>query len=311
MRCDTVTGMSTAERDLAELARGQGGVFSRTQVAAVGLSRSAVAHRLNTGRWVVVQGRILAASSSELGAGARLWAAILTAGPRTVLSHRSAGQLWQLGVCDDGPVELITTARRTPTITGAVVRRRVLEPDEVTELRGLAVTSRERTLLDCLATLPLADAEALLDQAWRHGLITPPALRGCVEQWRGRVGTEQLRLLADEMRSTRAWEPYTRLAHTLQTAGVRGWGRDVHVPTPDGVLLVRLGFPRSRLAVHVGDRYRPDGAVDGERQNALSRVGWRVVHVRWFDAMHDRRRSVELVREGLEIARANGVIGAP
>lgn len=286
--------MSTvgAELELAETAQAQGGVFSRAQARAAGFSLSAVAHRLERGRWVVVHGRVLAASTTVLGESGRLWSALLVAGPASVVSHSSAGALWGLGVAAPAVVELTTTAGRTPAVPGALVRRRPLTPQDVSRVDGIPVTSRRRTALDCLATLPAAEAGVLLDRCWRAGIVTPVLMAQACQDRHGSTGVEQLRLLADGPLTLDAWFPTERLAAALRRAGVRGW--HVHHEVAPGVV-APLVFPAERLAVLVGDRLPARRRRDDELHAALLLAGWAAVVLDWHVAAWEPVRAVTVL----------------
>lgn len=292
-----------AERDLAAFARAQGGVFTRAQATAAGLTRGTVAHRLGTGRWLRLHPQVLVAATSAVDVTGRRWAALLAAGPRSVLSHRTAAALWGLPVAELDVIELTTSAGRTPSVSGAVVRRRRLGAADVEVRHGLGVTSRWRTLVDCLASVDFGEAEALLDRAWRSGLIKPGGLRIEVAARTGCAGTDQLRQLADELGLRRGWDGVGRLSGVLRRAGVSGWSHDVQVATPNGAQQVALGFSAQRLALDVGRRVaRTDprsAPADDTWSNALQLADWRVLRIPWHATVHDQRRTLELVRRAI------------
>lgn len=74
----------------------QDGVISRAQALAFGLSASAIATRLRRGHWQRMLPGVYATFSGGPARRGQLWAAILRAGPRAVLSHRTAAELWGL-----------------------------------------------------------------------------------------------------------------------------------------------------------------------------------------------------------------------
>jgi hypothetical protein len=79
-------------------------------------------------------------------------AAVLAAGLRAVLSHRSAAALWRIRDTARANVEVITAReRRRPGIDS---RRTALPADEVTVERGIPITTPARTLLDLAEVLP-------------------------------------------------------------------------------------------------------------------------------------------------------------
>jgi len=89
------------QRDLLRL---QQGVISRRQALAAGLTVKAIGVRLGSGRWQRLQPGVYTTFSGEPPRTAVLWAAVLRAGPRSVLSHQTAAELHGL---TDAPAPLI------------------------------------------------------------------------------------------------------------------------------------------------------------------------------------------------------------
>src|SRR3954465_9223696 len=128
-----------------ELAGDQFNRISRTQLTEIGMSEDAIAHRVATGRWVIVEEGVLAiAPVLEHDPWGRWMAATLTA-PGTVLSHASAAAAWGL----------LAAPRNFETVTrpgsggprrhgGTLVFRSATLAGECTTLRGIAITRIER-----------------------------------------------------------------------------------------------------------------------------------------------------------------------
>ena len=186
-------------------------------------------------------------------------------------------------------MELTTSAGRTPTVPGALVRRRPLGPEDVVQVHGVPVTSRVRTALDCLATLPVVEAGLLLDRCWRAGLVTPLRLAEVAEARRGRTGVAQLRLLAEGPLADQVWFPVERLAAVLRRAGVRGWVLH-HLVTPG--VLTPLAFPAERLAVLVAARLPEQRLRDREQCTSLELAGWSTLVLDWHVAALDPPRAL-------------------
>lgn len=80
----------------AALLRRQSGVLARRQALDAGLTDKAIAVRLRSGRWQRLHAGVYAAFSGEPPRAARLWAAVLRAGPAAALSHHTAAELYGL-----------------------------------------------------------------------------------------------------------------------------------------------------------------------------------------------------------------------
>lgn len=75
------------------LLEAQHGVIARWQAADAGLSINTIEARLRSGRWRSPQRGVYAIFTGEPPRIALLWAAVLRAGPRAILSHESAAEL--------------------------------------------------------------------------------------------------------------------------------------------------------------------------------------------------------------------------
>ena len=151
--------------DVPEEARRQDGVFTRSQARAAGWGDRAQRRLIRQGLWVPVAGPVLRHHEVEPGPWQLARAVHLTGG--LVVSHATAGLLWQLAV----PAALHGTGHveRRPSrcgSTGSRSRRGCAEhsrPD---------VTSPERTLRDLLCSLREDVGVEMLTDAFRRGLLT-------------------------------------------------------------------------------------------------------------------------------------------
>jgi predicted transcriptional regulator of viral defense system len=155
------------DRTIARLATKQHGVVSRRQLEAIGLGRGAVAHRVSAGRLHRVHRGVYAVGHRVLTVDGKRMAAVLAAGPGAVLSHASAASLWE--------IRPSAAARIDVTVRGAggrakrpglrIHRAASLRDDELTQHRGIRVTTVARTLLDLASSLPGRALERALDEA--------------------------------------------------------------------------------------------------------------------------------------------------
>ena len=149
-------------------------------------------------------------------------AAVLAAGRRAVLSHRSAAALWGLRATVRARVEVTVprTLRSRPAIEVHVSR---LADDEMTLLRGIPVTTPARTLLDLAAVLGARHVERAINEAEVLRLTDPTPLGDLVERHSGCRGTATLRrILATQTLGatiTRS-ELEDRFLHFLGDAGL-------------------------------------------------------------------------------------------
>ncbi|HTF48443.1 MAG TPA: hypothetical protein VK735_13420 [Pseudonocardia sp.] len=84
----------------------QHGVLDISQLRGFGVTWAAVRAQILAGRWQAVLPRVYATFSGPLPREARVAAALLYAGPASVLSHRTAAELWGMRPESPGPVHV-------------------------------------------------------------------------------------------------------------------------------------------------------------------------------------------------------------
>jgi very-short-patch-repair endonuclease len=200
---DGVSGVVLVEeRDdaaVARIAAAQHGVVSRAQLVAVGLGRSAIAHRLSNARLHRVhRGVYLVGHPVPTRFGPHA-AALLSCGDGAVLSHQTAAALW--GFADDqGPgIDVTVAGRDCGTRTGIRAHRvRRLHPSDRTRKSLLPITAPTRTLLDLAEAVPQRHLERAIAEALVRRLTTEAKLERLLEGSPGRRGSRALRSLLDQ-----------------------------------------------------------------------------------------------------------------
>ena len=192
------TGPSSAEIDRAAagLAGRQHGMVARWQLLELGMTETMVKTRLRHGGLHRFHRGVFAYGHRSITVESRWMAAVLAFGPRAVLSHRSAGQLWGL-VPRSRIAPEVTRPSRAGHRPHLVVHEAVLPGDEIVRVRGIPVTSVPRTMFDLAGMLSVRDVE----RAWnemevrehRDRLSVPTLL----ERYLGRKGSLLLARLAD------------------------------------------------------------------------------------------------------------------
>ncbi|MGH2994383.1 MAG: type IV toxin-antitoxin system AbiEi family antitoxin [Solirubrobacterales bacterium] len=125
-------------------------------------------------------------------------AAVLSAGPDAVLSHRTAARLWGIRVPQPAAIEISVPIGRRPRSRGIVAHRRVrLGSDEITTRHGIPVTRPVRTLIDIATCTSRETLEAAVNDADKLQLTNPEALRRALDQRPREPGTAILRDLLD------------------------------------------------------------------------------------------------------------------
>jgi very-short-patch-repair endonuclease len=214
-------------------------------------------------------------------------AAVLTAGPRAVLSHRSAAQLW--GLLPESPIEIeLTRPTRYRSQNGLRAHCSSLLPDEVTAVEGIPVTSVPRTLFDLAGLAPERQLERAFNESEVRNLTDKLSIPDLLERYPRRPGAGALRRItankAASLGITRN-DFEERFIALLDAAGLPR-------PRINADLHVRGRFVEAdclwqvqRVIVELDGRGAHGTArafeKDRERDRLLLVEGWRVMRVTW------------------------------
>jgi hypothetical protein len=169
----TICAQRANDRDdqvIAALASRQGGVVSRKQLLARGISARSIGHRIKIGRLRVIHRGVYAVGHDAIPIRGRLCAALLVAGPGAALSHRTAAHVLALLPSMPQFVEVTTTNRAPRNRRGLVFHHANTLP--TTRRHQLPVTTPIRTLRDLAATRPTAEVERAASEALVLALVT-------------------------------------------------------------------------------------------------------------------------------------------
>jgi hypothetical protein len=164
----------------------QSGVISRAQGAEFGLAGEEMRNRVRFADWQRIQRGVYATFSGDLQREARLWAALLRAGPEAVLSHQTAAELYGLFKQPSPLIHLTVPATNNPVkhgrIPGVVVHRsRIIEATRHPALLPPR-TRVEHTVLDLIADMnDPADRYDLICRAVGSRLTTAARLREALD----------------------------------------------------------------------------------------------------------------------------------
>lgn len=279
---------------VADLATGQHGVASRGQLERLGLTGAAIDGRVKARRLHVLHPGVYAVGHRNVGRKGRMLAAVLACREGSVLSHRSAAELWGLRQAHRGPVEVTTPTPRRDT-QGIRTFSSLLPFDEVTERDRIPVTTVARTLLD-LGRVVSADQVAwALNEADVLRLADATPLAGLLDRYPRRRGTAAIRRLVNERQAG------DRITHSEMERLFFAFIAKHRLPQPVmngwvGGFEVDAHWPAARLAVELDSRsfhLTPRAfEADRERDRILTLAGWRVVRVTYR----------QLTRQGARLA---------
>lgn len=286
-RFSAVGGETLAGMEWSDLTRRQGGFTSRRQLLAAGVASGRIDCLLRAGRLeaTAVAG-LYRAAGAPWAADSDAWFAVLAT--NSPLSYLSAARWWDVPVPEDGWIHVTRPERRRlEWPRGVRVHRVQLDPSAVVEHRGLLVTSRVETLLDCLGWLSPGTARGLADRAVQQGWLRTADIERRLEDQPGRWGNRQLRRLLGQFARGADAESERRLHRLLRSAGITGWVPQLPVVIGGQRFYLDIAFPADRLAIEVdGYEYHRAGTrfqTDRTRQNALIAAGWRILRFTWAD----------------------------
>lgn len=175
--------------------------------------------------------------------GAWLWSR-----RRGVISGQTAAALHGArGVSDDAKVELIYDGRRPPP--GIVVHNERVDPDEITEIAELPVTTAARTALD-LARHDVRDAAVVrLDALARASGVTAADTATLVDRYRGGRGIRQSLEALSLMDGGALTPRETAVRLTLIDRGLPTPRTDFTVAGTTGNVRVAMGYDAPKVGV--------------------------------------------------------------
>lgn len=237
----------------------------------------------------------------------RCVAAWLWSGRRGVLAGLAAAALHGANwVDDDEPVELIWRNQHAPV--GIVTRNQRIQPDEVSRVAALPVTSLARTAFDLARQLPRDEAVARLDALMRATPFCVEEVLLLAKRHPGARGVRRLRAALPLVDPGAASPKETWLRLLLIDAGLPA--PETQIPVTENwrtVGVLDMGWERYKVAAEYdGDQHRTDRrqyARDQWRLRKLNALGWIIVRVIAEDKPDDVMRRV---REALIRRRRPG-----
>lgn len=203
--------------------------------------------------------------------------------PTALLSHRTAA--WLYGWVDepdtlDATVPIDVRVRAPAWVT---VHRRTLPEQEMYEISGLPVVTRERTLIDCIAVMSPHDVARVVDERLATD-VDPCALTALVERTPRRRGNARALTQLRRAATGFASEPERILDRALIAVGIR-----MLTNYRVGAYICDFVDERARVIVEVDGRefhIAPEVfSRDRRRQNRLVLDGWLVLRYSAFDVL--------------------------
>jgi very-short-patch-repair endonuclease len=296
------------DRRIAELAAGQDSLVTWSDLVALGLGRGAIEHRVKRGllhrvhrgvyRWGV--------PSDEPWTRAR--AAVLACGDDSIATHHAALGLYGLRPHPAGPIDVTVVGRRVRREGVRVHSVASMHEADARRLRGIAVSSPARALLEVSPELSPRDLASAVEQAQVRKLVSKRDIAAAIARSRQRAGVPALRALLDEPAFTRS------KAERLVVRLVRA----ARLPEPafnayaEGFEVDAL-WRRERVALEF-DSYefhatRAAFERDRRKTAALTRAQYVVLRTTWYELRREPYALVARTAEALVLSAARGAGG--
>lgn len=242
--------------------------------------------------------------------------------PDAIICLRTAASLLAIPVEDQDPdaVDVLVPDGRKPVV-GIRPHRWSVRPTDVVLCDGVPVTDRLTTLADCLGRLPADDAWGLLAWMWTREMVTAEEIEAQISDRWHLYGVVRLRRMAMAVRRGALSEGEIALHEFLEASGFVGWAGDQKIFRPSGRIAARVDvlFVAERVVVEYDGRLAHDETTehdDGARDALLRRLGYVVIHVRWWQLRRPRTAATRHqggTRGGggaADAGRGGGTVGA-
>lgn len=261
------------------------GPFTITQAALAGLTRA----HLRGATWM----RVAPATYMWTGLRADPMHAIHAMSTRLPGSAAFSGftAVWLHKVDAQPCIPVEATVRDGAGVSarsGCLVRRAVLDEEDVVLIQGLRVTSMARTLADVSARVTLTEAVVIADAALHAGRIRLDELDSWATSHAGRRGIRKLRKVIEHAEPAAESPMESRLRMLLVLAGLPRPEAQVSLYGGSDQFLGRLDlfYRESRLGIEYdGDVHRNTLTADNRRQNRLLSSGIRLLRFTAADVL--------------------------
>jgi very-short-patch-repair endonuclease len=260
----------------------------------IGLSRNALARRVESGRLHRIHKGVYAVGHRRLPSEGRWLAAVMACGRGAVLSHLDAAALWRVYKGEGARIHVTTTNRSGQAIPGLWIHRaRRLDAEDVTVKAGIPVTTVARTLVDLTDLLGPDRILRAMREADFLRLLDLDALDAAVQRAHGRRRLKALKQALAHHRPGQIVrdELEHRFAEVVRAAGLPAPDTNVRVQTRRRRYTVDCLWREQRVAVELDGRAAHARAMafeeDRARDAALSASGLRPLRFTWRRVTHE------------------------
>ena len=290
------TQVPTVDQAVAQIAGGQHGVVTRSELLRAGLTVTQIARRVRRGGLISQFRGVYRVGHAAPSVAARYMAAVLAAGNGAVVSGNAAAHLFGLikGV-PPAPEVTTTSDCRIPDLT--VRRTRFLDWRDVTTFRGIPITTVPRTLVDLAAVLAEDELARVCHEAWIRYRVRPGQIDAVVLRHPRTPGAPKLRRVIHGDVHVTLSKLEKRFLRILREGGLP-------LPITNKIIdahLIDCRWPDYRLTVELDSyrfhntRYSWEQGYERERAAHARRDRFR--RYTWRDVFEDPSRMLAELRE--------------
>jgi predicted transcriptional regulator of viral defense system len=302
-----------------QLSYNQKGIVRRGQLIELGISPSIIQRRVESREWQRLGDGVYATFTGESTRDAKLWTAVLQAGPGALLSHQTAAELHGFAEGISSKIHISVPANRAPgrtmPIRGVIIHRcRILRPDRIQAPWIVPRTGVEDTVLDLVAVAKtFDDAYSWICRGTADSLTIPFSLRKAMaSRARLRWRTWLTEALADAESGINSALERRYVRDVEQSHGLPAAVRQAKQRTGEKVMYLDNFYEGYQLCVELdGITYhsRANHWKDIDRDNVnIATTNTRTMRFGWVGATEKQCRTAQLVADAL---RHNGWQGTP
>jgi very-short-patch-repair endonuclease len=257
------------------------------QLIEQGMGRRAIAARVERGQLHRIHNGVYTVGYRRLSRKGRWIAAVLAAGPRACLSHRSAARVWRLMAPAAEYVEVTCLRHHRVRRHGIICHEGVIADDERGVVDGIPVTVVFRTIFDLASSVTMRELERAWHEVLVRGLTARVSLPVLLERYPGHRGNRNLRALLESAKPV----GFTRndfeeaFVALVDTYGLRRPRMNAPLALRGRFFEIDALWERERVAVELDSRSAHDTPrnfeSDRQRDRILVAEGWRIMRVTW------------------------------
>ncbi len=267
---------------IERLAGRQYGVVTRAQLLAFGVSERTIDRWIRQRRLIPIHAGVYAVGHRILTPRGHLLAAVLACGPTAVLSHMSAGALWNLLATAQTRTDVTVPGTSRKSQSGIRVHRtRHLDPEDIAAIGGIPVTSLARTVVDLAGVLRPQQRLEVIEEADRLEILDFAAVQRAIDRRPMVKGVAHLRRIIDEY--TEAPNTRSRLERDFLALITEAGLPKAQLNTKIAGMTVDVYWPEWRLVVELDSRayhLTPrQFETDRIRDARVQRLGIRILRI--------------------------------